>query len=245
MIKLFRKIRQNLLSEGKTGKYLKYAIGEIVLVVIGILIALQINTWNEHRKSTKLEQQILNGLLVNLEKDSIQLERIINYLSKSLDAQNKIINTSASELINQQSAKKVSGILEDLYYGAYSFFPNDGYYNSLINDDRIDLIRSEKIKANLIDFYDYKLERYEFMDVVIDDQFQRTLYPFLHRKLGFYINSDFESTVIDNIDFQNYYDELRLHCMDVSVMTNHCNRLLIQMFNDSGVLLNELREEIK
>ena len=50
MIKFFRKIRHNLINEGKTTKYLKYAIGEIVLVVIGILIALQINNWNEQRK---------------------------------------------------------------------------------------------------------------------------------------------------------------------------------------------------
>ena len=57
MIKFFRKIRQNLLSEGKTGKYLKYAIGEIVLVVFGILIALQINTWNEDYKSKKKERK--------------------------------------------------------------------------------------------------------------------------------------------------------------------------------------------
>jgi len=48
MIKFFRKIRQNLLRENKTGKYFKYAIGEITLVVIGILIALQINNWNEN-----------------------------------------------------------------------------------------------------------------------------------------------------------------------------------------------------
>lgn len=47
MIKFFRNIRQNLLAEGKIGKYLKYASGEIILVVIGILIALQINNWNE------------------------------------------------------------------------------------------------------------------------------------------------------------------------------------------------------
>lgn len=51
MLKLFRKIRQNLLSQGKTLRYFKYAIGEIVLVVIGILIALQINNWNERRKA--------------------------------------------------------------------------------------------------------------------------------------------------------------------------------------------------
>ena len=47
MIKFFRTIRKNLISEGKTVNYLKYAIGEIVLVIIGILIALQINNWNE------------------------------------------------------------------------------------------------------------------------------------------------------------------------------------------------------
>ena len=62
MIKFFRKIRQNLLSEGKTGKYLKYAIGEIVLVVVGILIALQINNANERNKILIAEQQILLGL---------------------------------------------------------------------------------------------------------------------------------------------------------------------------------------
>ena len=60
MIKFFRKIRQNLLSEGKTGKYLKYAFGEIVLVVIGILIALQINNWNEQRKE-RIQEKILIG----------------------------------------------------------------------------------------------------------------------------------------------------------------------------------------
>ena len=51
MIKIFRKIRYDLIEKNKTGKYFKYAIGEIVLVVIGILIALQINNWNEQRKT--------------------------------------------------------------------------------------------------------------------------------------------------------------------------------------------------
>jgi len=62
MIKFFRKIRQNLLSEGKTGKYFKYAIGEIILVVIGILIALQINNWNQQRILEKQSQQVLLNL---------------------------------------------------------------------------------------------------------------------------------------------------------------------------------------
>ena len=62
MIKFFRKIRQNLLSENKFSKYFLYAIGEIVLVVIGILIALQINNWNENKKASNSEKSILIGL---------------------------------------------------------------------------------------------------------------------------------------------------------------------------------------
>lgn len=69
MIKFFRKIRQNLLSEGKTGKYLKYAIGETLLVMIGILLALQVNTWNEKRKSNKFENLILVELLNTIKTD--------------------------------------------------------------------------------------------------------------------------------------------------------------------------------
>ena len=66
MIKFFRKIRQNLLSEGKTGKYLKYAIGEIILVMIGILLALQVNNWNENRKAKIREKALLVNLTANL-----------------------------------------------------------------------------------------------------------------------------------------------------------------------------------
>ena len=65
MIKFLRKIRQNLLADGKIGKYVKYAIGEIVLVVIGILIALQVDNWNEERNRQKEEIQYL----ITLQKD--------------------------------------------------------------------------------------------------------------------------------------------------------------------------------
>ena len=64
MIKFFRKIRYNLMENGKTGKYFKYAIGEIILVMIGILLALQVNIWNENRKS----HNEINDLLLDLEE---------------------------------------------------------------------------------------------------------------------------------------------------------------------------------
>lgn len=71
MIKFFRHIRKSLLMENKTSKYFKYAIGEIILVVIGILIALQVNTWNENRKFKNTEKELLENMLFNLKSDSI------------------------------------------------------------------------------------------------------------------------------------------------------------------------------
>ena len=69
MIKFFRHIRQNLLVKGKTGKYLKYALGEIILVVLGILIALQIDNWNENNKLETRTQDYYHQLLEDLKKD--------------------------------------------------------------------------------------------------------------------------------------------------------------------------------
>jgi len=69
MIKFFRKIRQQLLAENKTGKYLKYAIGEVLLVVIGILIALQINNWNQTRLNRSFEVTMLREIKSSLEQD--------------------------------------------------------------------------------------------------------------------------------------------------------------------------------
>ena len=77
MVGFFRKIRQNFLMENKTGKYFKYAIGEIVLVVIGIMIALQINTWNENRKDRQKEKIYITNIQRDLKAQLQSLDRAI------------------------------------------------------------------------------------------------------------------------------------------------------------------------
>ena len=87
MIKLFRHIRRSLINQNQMGKYFKYAIGEIVLVVLGILIALQINNWNEDRKKTKKEIFHLENILSNLEDDlENQIIPCLNVTQGQLDA---------------------------------------------------------------------------------------------------------------------------------------------------------------
>ena len=100
MIKFFRKIRQDLLNEGKTAKYFKYAIGEIVLVVIGILIALQINNWNENQKSEKDERYVLTEVLKNLEEDALLVDEIITQRQKAkaaVIALQKFVNSETKD----------------------------------------------------------------------------------------------------------------------------------------------------
>lgn len=79
MIKFFRKIRQSLLTEGKTKQYLKYAIGEIILVMIGILLALQVNNWNEERINRAKSDELLAGIVSDLGQDIAGLDRSIEF----------------------------------------------------------------------------------------------------------------------------------------------------------------------
>ena len=91
MIKFFRIIRQNLLSDGKTGKYLKYAFGEIILVVIGILIALQINNWNEHRIEKNDATAYLSEFRKDLVSDTIQFNYMLTLMSKIMHDEIEIL----------------------------------------------------------------------------------------------------------------------------------------------------------
>ena len=104
MIKFFRKIRQNFLSEGKTGKYLKYAIGEIVLVVIGILIALQINNWNEDRKSESKKQGYYVQLLDDLNNDIVSAQNTIKEFSNHQKEYNDYLSLYDNERLTPVKA---------------------------------------------------------------------------------------------------------------------------------------------
>jgi len=106
MIQFFRKIRQNLLSEGKTGKYFKYAIGEILLVVIGILIALSINNWNESRKNRKLVSAYKQSLIEDLMQDSLVIAQ------NMISIKSRIAEIEAFEIRIANSQKPLDTILK-------------------------------------------------------------------------------------------------------------------------------------
>ena len=85
MINFYRKTRKKLADDNKPIKYARYAIGEIVLVVVGILIALSINNWNEQNKRNKDEQLLLSDLKFEILSNIKELEGITSYHQKALN----------------------------------------------------------------------------------------------------------------------------------------------------------------
>ncbi|NNK81435.1 MAG: hypothetical protein HKO93_08040, partial [Flavobacteriales bacterium] len=112
MIKFFRHIRQRLLSENRLGKYLIYAVGEIILVVIGILIALQINNWNEDRKERAEEQVVLAQLHKEFKNNLAQLDEKIGIRNSIIQASSQL-NSYIDDpgLRHNDSILKYTGVL--------------------------------------------------------------------------------------------------------------------------------------
>lgn len=167
MIRFFRTIRQNLLAEGKTYKYLKYAIGEIILVVIGILIALNINNWNENRKTFI---KITNSLTA-LRDDLIQDNLSINENLKEVKNQYEL-----NESLRKRIAQPKATIDTLVKIARHEFNPNwndqifyhTNAYNSLNTTGLIEEL-PDSLKAQIKNFYNGKFNRTERVEKITTD----------------------------------------------------------------------------
>lgn len=148
MIKFFRNIRKSLLNEGKTSKYLKYALGEIVLVVIGILIALQISNWNEQKK---IEKSITDHLVIfkqNLEEDQPQLEELQQEMVENAEYVTLAMQQIRTEIPMDKNLKKY---LMKLFL-EYQFGPNKNAYETITQSNEIPYL-SQKLQTAILDHY--------------------------------------------------------------------------------------------
>lgn len=152
MIKFFRNIRQKLVSEGNTIKYIKYAIGEIILVVIGILIAIQANNWNVNNEAQKEKEFALHKLIENLNQDSVKLKGNIergNFYIKALDSCLTILKNP-----NAYSKDYFSRLFTNMNY-TLSFEFNQITFNEISNSGKLKLIKNQTLVDSLFKYYDY------------------------------------------------------------------------------------------
>ncbi len=169
MIKFFRKIRQQLLTEnkpaspaGRFSKYLIYAIGEIILVVIGILIALQINNWNELRKQNKQEHLYLERLIVENKQDLVTFEKSIEDLNKG----NQTIKDMGEALNdNGQDSLLLIRVNDYLTFGChYPFFnPSTSTFEDLSSTGNLGVIKDTDLRDLIVSHYaNYKFTESNF-----------------------------------------------------------------------------------
>jgi len=150
MRKFFRKIRQNLLSEGKTGKYFKYAIGEIVLVVIGIVIAVQINNWNENRKLKTEELKILLDFRESLDADALYRSNSKKVYKEARKSMNYLIAYLEKDLPYKDSLKYHFANIAIDWGLSYDF----STYEALKSKD-LNLISNTDLRSDIISYYRY------------------------------------------------------------------------------------------
>ena len=149
MIKFFRKIRQRLVNENNLSKYLLYAIGEIVLVVMGILIALQINNWNENKKDIAKSRDILLEIKENIQFNNLRFEADIK-------EERSVINSIDIVFENINEYKVYNDSL-DFHFINTTYYPTASRKSSgyeTLKSQGVELIKSNKLRQGIIDLYE-------------------------------------------------------------------------------------------
>ena len=248
MIKFFRKIRYDLMEKNKTGKYFKYAIGEILLVVIGILIALQINNWNENSKRKSKEIKIYYEILSDLELTKEEINK---------DMQNHITFLHSNKaLLNHLIEKKpYSDSLTSHMFnvtGDLQVYPKTSGFDAL-NSIGLDLLSNDNVRIEITNLHQLYLKR------VVNQGWRETptndigkrMEPFLKRNLTIdtqqkkerfiYYNND--SIGIKNTKIRDY--ETLLNDIDFQRTLNYTIMSRARKINVHGLSLKRIEHAME
>jgi hypothetical protein len=220
--------------ENKTGKYLKYAIGEIVLVVIGILIALQINNWNEHRKIKIEERILLEAVLENLKQDSITIANI-------LITKNRILSVHKN-LIDFVNDKKSSDEIEDIGLVRRSL---PGLLTLKANHPDLQNQVLDKTTKSAVLSYFQMVNAYEFILGNYNNILEEQLRPFLGDKQLLNFGKQFDG-LSQMINKPLFLEELKKPELQQVIFNVGVKLNLITEFSDKWIETNEfLKKTIK
>jgi hypothetical protein len=157
------------METGKTAKYFKYAIGEIVLVVIGILIALSINNWNEGRKVKEQEMSFILSIKEDLATDRLNLINIIEVQTQRYNYTDILLRELPN--INIDNKTKLDSLFVELLYDNPTFFPTIGSYQSALASGKLNQFENNEIITKIINLYDSQFTRLVYNGDALDTRF--------------------------------------------------------------------------
>jgi hypothetical protein len=237
MINFFRKIRQQFFMQDQTGKsalpagrYLKYALGEILLVVIGILIALQINNWNELRKLKQQEQLLLVEINNEFKYNKIELESTLLYYNVVRVNLEKIIDLFPID-IQQVNIDSLSVWLEaSNFSGTYDY--SNTSLDKIRNSDSYELISNIELR-NLLLQWETILEDYMERELYSIDHYQNTYIPFFNTRISWPYDIGFKdprtnTEFLGTIEFENIikYRNVRVNMIFSLVDPERTNNII-------------------
>ena len=232
MLKFFRRKRLKLIKQRNLKKYLIYAIGEVTLVVIGILLALQVNNWNQAISNEKIQKNYLARIQLDISKDIKEITRLKeNYKKRA---------TGIRSFLKYFDRPKIPKDTFNTYYWlahhADDFSPHRDTYFELINTGKLDLISNEQLKLKILDLYSYynKIDRFE--DHISEDNrewiYNLSIKLFDYEKALKGSDDDFDETikeVYSNIQLKNAFGMSYLSSLS-----------MVDFFSESLVKINKL-----
>jgi len=235
MIKFFRKIRYDLMGKNTSGKYLKYAIGEIVLVVIGILIALQINNWNQERKIKQKETIVLKELLTSINSD---LTAYKTHTDPSIERKANGIDSLIAYIFDKKEIKNsnFNNFYTNMSQDVFMRF-DDGPFEDL-KSSGLDVISNDSLRTVINNTYTVKLPLFQHLANRLNDESKPEiskleskflkLIPVLHDDGRKHLHFDLKiDDILNNQDFllvlynqQKKYDEYKFQLKEIRTTLN-------------------------
>ena len=198
MLRIFRTLRQRLLSENRLSKYLLYAVGEILLVVVGILIALQVNNWNQTRLDKKAETAYLERLMKELEQDLESISATLDlYEGRKKRAEFLMASKTNSSIVEAEPTY----FIQSIEYAGYTNTPavSDHTYEEIKSSGRLAIITNESLRSLLSGYYTRVKNREQYTFITQDIQLR-----YLEHRAG--ILTDSQQIAMGSLGNDNQYD---------------------------------------
>ena len=217
------------MEKNKTGKYLKYAIGEIILVVIGILIALSLNNWNDNRKNRISERKLLDNIHRDFVQNKVGFDSLKAIHYRALDGLDKLVDLFP---LNNDSLKYEAYKEYNLKIKGMTYDPYSSSIESVVNSNALQLIQDENLQKYLVSwkdvFHDYKEDENVYYDYL-----NNFLWPY-YRDVFDYTGKDTAMNLAarNTKKFQNMIitrrDNIRgiIHAIENEPIENHINEIV-------------------
>ena len=228
MINFFRKIRRKYADDNKPLKYARYAIGEILLVVIGILIALQVNNWNEEKKTRAVELNYLENIKSDLELNLVELKEFIVERQKSIKASDSIL------VMFEGGAELDMNAFNRYSINVMVWFPleyHDNTYQELVNSGKLSIISNKVIKNHLQNMQT-SFKKVVFIENEMQQDFESYMYD------PFFNIADLKTS------FDNYNAQLLKLSPDKLLDSSQVKTLLKHQAYKNGFVLSAYNSEL-